>query len=79
MDQYNGILLSANLDALFDQYLISFADDGSLMISDLLPENEVRRLRLSHETNIRLKDEHKVYLKHHRMQFETKRSRGPVA
>jgi putative restriction endonuclease len=31
LDVFNGFLLSANLDALFDSYLVSFADDGALL------------------------------------------------
>ncbi len=32
LDVFNGFLLSANLDALFDQFLISFTDDGELLM-----------------------------------------------
>lgn len=32
-DAHNGLILSANLDALFDRGLISFADDGTMLIS----------------------------------------------
>jgi putative restriction endonuclease len=31
---HNGLLLAAHFDALFDRGLISFADDGSLLLSD---------------------------------------------
>ena len=30
----NGLLLSPNLDALFDKYLISFEEDGNILISN---------------------------------------------
>jgi hypothetical protein len=30
---FNGFLLSANLDALFDQGLLTFADDGAAILS----------------------------------------------
>lgn len=33
LDEYNGLLLSANLDRLFDQGLIAFADDGAVITS----------------------------------------------
>lgn len=33
LDEYNGLLLSANLDRLFDQGLIAFADDGAVISS----------------------------------------------
>ena len=32
LDEYNGLLLTANLDRLFDQGLIAFADDGTVII-----------------------------------------------
>ena len=36
LDSQNGIILSANMDALFDRGLISFEDDGSMLISSEL-------------------------------------------
>jgi len=33
LDSANGLLLTANLDALFDRFLISFDDDGRMLIS----------------------------------------------
>ena len=32
---FNGLLLSANLDALFDSYLITFDNDGLLLVAPL--------------------------------------------
>ncbi len=34
LDPHNGILLSAHLDALFDKFLISFEDDGKMLVAD---------------------------------------------
>lgn len=34
LDPENGLLLSAHLDALFDSGLISFADDGTMLLSN---------------------------------------------
>lgn len=36
LNVYNGFLLTANLDALFDKGYISFTNDGLIMISDVL-------------------------------------------
>ena len=33
LNVYNGFLLTANLDALFDKGYISFTDDGLIMVS----------------------------------------------
>jgi hypothetical protein len=39
LDPFNGLLLTPNFDKLFDQCLISFKDDGSILLSKaLLPE-----------------------------------------
>ncbi|MBX3742598.1 MAG: HNH endonuclease [Akkermansiaceae bacterium] len=40
LDSANGLPLIANLDALFDSGLITFSDDGALMTSPCMPENE---------------------------------------
>ena len=66
-------LAPGNLDALFDKYLISFSDDGRLLISDLLPTKESERLGISEDTSITLVDAQRSYLKHHRSRFEKKR------
>ena len=39
LDKFNGLLLSPNLDALFDQGYISFNDDGEIMVSPLIANN----------------------------------------
>jgi putative restriction endonuclease len=36
LDVHNDLLLAAHLDAAFDKGLISFAEDGTMMVSDLL-------------------------------------------
>jgi putative restriction endonuclease len=38
LDVYNGLLLAAHLDAAFDAFLISFDDDGRILISSALTE-----------------------------------------
>ena len=40
LDPYNGLPLVANLDALFDAGLISFASSGTLIVSSVLSESE---------------------------------------
>ncbi|WP_458759214.1 HNH endonuclease [Afipia sp. TerB] len=69
VDGDNGILLSASYDALFDKGLISFADDGTMLISPALtkrqreilglPKNLLRPLKAGHQTN----------MEHHRRRF----------
>jgi len=46
LDVYNGLLLAAHLDAAFDAFLISFADDGRIILSDVLTEPDRNTLGL---------------------------------
>lgn len=75
-DKYNGILLSRNIDALFDRYLISFTDEGRILISDTLDKAELKKLGIN-ETLV-LSKVHKdmiKYLKKHRTVFREKQKR----
>jgi putative restriction endonuclease len=71
----NGIALSATIHWLFDRYLISLADDYTLLISDRLRRPECQTLLASFGEKIRLpiysKDwPHPFYLTKHRKKFE---------
>lgn len=67
LDVYNGFLLSANLDALFDAYLASFDEDGVLLVSDAVSVDERGRLGLHAGQNLRWLDaRHQPYLAYHR-------------
>ncbi len=46
LDPENGLLLAAHLDALFDAYLISFKDDGRMLVSSDLRVEDRYCLRL---------------------------------
>ncbi len=52
LDVYNGLLLSAHLDAAFDAFLISFDDDGRILVSSSLTEPD--RSALGIHTELRL-------------------------
>lgn len=71
LDPFNGILLCAHIDALFDRHLITFEDDGRLRISSAVsPDNRVR-LGLSDDLTIEgLTPRHAPYLAHHRALFQ---------
>jgi HNH endonuclease len=47
LDVYNGLLLSALWDAAFDSGSVSFADDGTVLVSAQLSENAKNTLRLN--------------------------------
>lgn len=67
LNVYNGFLLAAHLDALFDTGLISFTDTGSIMISSKLPIAELRLLGIDQKTTLRWIDRrHIPFLSWHR-------------
>lgn len=67
LDSYNGLLLTPNLDVAFDAGYISFADDGNIIISRFLTEDDQGRLGIHSELKIgRLTEQHIKYLQYHR-------------
>ncbi|HAS6319066.1 TPA: HNH endonuclease [Vibrio vulnificus] len=67
IDGYNGLPLSPNVDKLFDKGLISFSDNGEILISPSLPLETLRALGISENTLIiGLTEEHAYYLGRHR-------------
>jgi len=67
LDHFNGLLLTPNLDALFDAGLISFDEDGRIMLSPSLTEEDFRALGVTADMKLRkLNTAHAPYLKHHR-------------
>jgi hypothetical protein len=66
LDRANGLLLIANIDALFDKGLVTFNDGGSMVISSRLPETERRRLGLPKKLRLTLTPTEKEFLTFHR-------------
>lgn len=67
VDGYNGLPLAPNVDKLFDKGLISFADDGALLISRHLSITTLNALGIREEAKISgLTKEHIFYLAKHR-------------
>lgn len=64
LDPYNGFLLLPNYDKLFDKGLISFDENGCIIISDQLKNYEI--LGINSNIKIDLKTENIVYLEYHR-------------
>lgn len=70
LDVFNGFLLSANLDALFDRFLISFSEVGELLVSPDIPLETQGLLGLNRSLKLRwLAREHKPYLRYHSDKF----------
>jgi hypothetical protein len=67
LNVYNGLLLSANLDALFDAGLISFNNSGNIIISPKTRSGELDLLGISEKTCLRWIDKnHFSFLEWHR-------------
>lgn len=67
LDAFNGFLLVANLDALFDRFLISFDDGGYLLTSARLSQSDLHGLGIHAGMMLRwLASEHRPYLEWHR-------------
>ena len=67
LDVFNGFLLAPHIDALFDGGWISFSDQGTLLISDVLSYAARVQLGVSSEWTIpNLKPGHASYLMFHR-------------
>jgi hypothetical protein len=67
LDVYNGLLLAAHLDAAFDAGLITFTDDGEILVSPALPALDRTRLGLDALPALAgLKPAHLPYLAIHR-------------
>lgn len=67
LDVFNGFLLSANLDALFDRFLISFDEQGVLLIAPALEGVDLQPLGISPGMKLRWVNAlHQSYLTLHR-------------
>ena len=66
LDKFNGLLLSPNFDALFDKGLISFKDDGKILISKALSNDVRNTLGILKDTKVALQPSHEKYMKWHR-------------
>lgn len=71
LDEYNGLLLSATLDCLFDSGLISFTDAGKLLVNECVDHKQLQACGLSFESQLRKVPERcKTYLQKHRERFK---------
>lgn len=73
LDPFNGLLLTPNVDRVFDRGLVTFQDDGSLLCSSLLTDETVKALGIKQGTRILLEARHLSYMAYHREHvFESK-------
>ncbi|NEQ96456.1 MAG: hypothetical protein F6K30_06995 [Cyanothece sp. SIO2G6] len=67
LNVFNGLLLLPNLDACFDSGLISFDDDGRVIISRKLDKSTMSHLGITLKLKLlRVEEKHKVFLSFHR-------------
>ncbi len=67
LDVFNGLLLSANLDALFDRGLITFNENGKLICSPQVSKEHQSLLQLKGNPRLRwISSEHTNYLDWHK-------------
>lgn len=71
LDVYNGILLAAHLDAAFDKHLVTFSENGELMLSTrrLSPDAIGLLNPGAGSLRARLCPQHQSYLELHRRRF----------
>ncbi|MCQ1573483.1 HNH endonuclease [Neorhizobium galegae] len=74
LDKFNGLLLTANIDALFDRGLISFSDTGEILRAAEMSEEQLKALGCDPAGKIRLKPRHLPFLAYHRAEIFGRRS-----
>ena len=70
LDGNNGFLLSPHVDKLFDKCLISFEDNGDLIVSDKLDRDVLTKWNIAPNFNAgAMRDEQRPYLAEHRQKL----------
>lgn len=67
---YNGLLLSPHVDALFDDHLITFQDDGRMCVNASLPRDVLERWSIDPDRKMDvIRKEQREFMSHHRNAF----------
>ena len=77
LDVKNGILLSPLYDFLFDKHLVTFDDEGRLLVSSKINSQNVEKIGLSKDIKITLSEWIKRYFSLHRERFRRKEKELP--
>lgn len=73
LDVENGILLSPTYDALFDQHLITFNNDGEIQLSNLIEDSAYQRIGVTGTERLKNISEGMFsYLDSHQNEFQSK-------
>jgi hypothetical protein len=67
LDPFNGLLLAPSHDAAFDSGLISFTDDGAMLVSSGVSAEQLKRIGVDPSASLRQTEPaHLPYLEYHR-------------
>ncbi len=69
IDENNGLLLSANLDALYDKYLISYSPSGAALVSESLSAEDLHKLGFIGGLRVTPSAAQAEYLEMHQREF----------
>jgi hypothetical protein len=69
LDPANGFLLVASLDALFDEFIITFTENGTLRVNSCVKESALAKLGVPAGRKIPIARRTKEYLSSHREEF----------
>lgn len=77
LDPYNGLLLLPQYDRLFDRGLITFDDDGGMILSEAFPAEQWERAGVNPDGHLRfLNGRHRDFLAYHRTKVFADAGRG---
>lgn len=79
LDVYNGFLLCPNHDSLYDKHLITFDNNGEIIISKSINKDNRRLLGLDKVIKIKILPEQNIYVKFHRKKFYEKEKLRNIA
>ena len=69
----NGIMLSPHIDALFDKHLLTFEEDGRMLVHSSLPRDVLDRWSIQPDRRVeKFRPEQGAFLSHHRGIFAAK-------
>lgn len=68
-DVNNGLLLCPNHDALFDRHLISFDENGNILINKKITSTEMSKLNINNDMKIAVSERMIQYMNYHRKIF----------
>ena len=70
LDPYNGLALTPTFDLLVDRGYLSFENNGDLILSSTLTQNEISQLELPDDFRLEiLNDSQRSYIKYHRTEI----------